>query len=131
MKTAKHSTRAIVESLRHWDHEAGRPERVNVEAADGSRIVLDTESGAKFFNLEADTDSYTDSGWPGCDFRFDVGIASVAVNVHVTGRKERYGHTCQIKGYGGLTGIWVRVRVEFVGDCEPSSFCNGYLRLRD
>jgi hypothetical protein len=26
---------------------------------------------------------------------------------------------------------WVRVRIEWVGDCEPSTFCSGWLLVDD
>jgi hypothetical protein len=44
-------------------------------------------------------------------------IQSLAVNVVVTGR------TVQLRE----GGYWVRVRIEFVGDGEPSTFTGGWL----
>lgn len=66
-------------------------------------------------------DNFSDSGYPGCQFRIPVNsagpIKSVAVNVKVTGRTWQWrGDRC-----------WVRVRIEYVGDCEPSTFVSGWL----
>lgn len=118
-----------LESARYWDHEANRPELVEVEAKEGSRICLDADSGAKFYGLTVDHDTYTDSGWPGCQFRLTGHLQPLGVNIHFVGRKERTN--CSVKGYGGLSGVWCRIRVEFVGDCEPSTFCDGFLHIRD
>jgi hypothetical protein len=60
-----------------------------------------------------ESDGYRDSSFPGCMFRLPGGFDyRLAVNVTVTGRKpDRKG--------------WLRCRVEFVGDGEPSQFCGG------
>lgn len=62
-----------------------------------------------------------DSGYPGSQFRWPVEnggpIKSVAVNIEIT------GHTLQRK-HGGYC---VRVKMEWVGDCEPSTFSSGWL----
>ena len=66
----------------------------------------------------------TASDWNMAQFRLPTGsagpIKSLAVNVTITGRtwQRREGD------------LWVRVRVEFVGDGEPSVFVGGWM-LRD
>lgn len=61
------------------------------------------------------------SSWDKARFRLPTGsagpIKSLAVNVVVTGRtwQRREGD------------YWVRVRIEFVGDCEPSVFVGGWM----
>lgn len=60
-------------------------------------------------------------GWPGADFRLtshNTGL-ELAVNIVVTGRT--------FQRYGGE--LWVRVRVEFVGDCEPSTFVSAWMKV--
>ena len=59
-------------------------------------------------------ESFTDSGFAGSQFRSNRGTA---LNVTITGRKW------VIKN-GQFA---VRVKVESVGDCEPSEFWGGYL----
>jgi len=86
----------------------------------GSLIELDDRD--HIGELLREGDDFTCPGYPGCDFRFPINfgpIKDVAVNVKVTGR------TRQIR-----TGShWVRVQVEFVGDCEPSTFAGGWMRI--
>jgi len=58
-------------------------------------------------------------GWPGCDFRLPtrfIGI-DVGVNITITGRKPHFNN-----------GQWrMRCRIEWVGDCEPSTFSHGWI----
>ena len=57
-------------------------------------------------------------GWPGAQFRLPCPIGRmIAVNVTITGRT--------IQRRGGAD--WVRVKLEWVGDCEPSTFSKGWL----
>lgn len=56
--------------------------------------------------------------WDGASFRYP-GLRDVAVNVSITGRTFQYR-----QGF-----YYVRVRIEFVGDGEPSSFCGGWLEV--
>lgn len=64
------------------------------------------------------------SDWDRAQFRLPTGhqICSLqlAVNVAVTGRtlQRREGD------------LWVRVKIEFVGDCEPSTFHSGWMLYR-
>lgn len=70
-------------------------------------------------------DDFSCEGYAGCDFRFPAlyggPIKDVACNVKVTGRKttRRFGDE------------WVRVMVEFVGDCESSTFVKGFMLIND
>jgi hypothetical protein len=67
-------------------------------------------------------DNFSDSGYPGCDFRYPSATigGSVAVNVKVTGR------TLQRKNGANF----VRCRIEWVGDCCPSTFSSGWLLVK-
>ena len=93
----------------------------DVEVKVGSVIELD--NGIVEQILEGD--SYVDSGFAGCDFRFPNPITgwetkhSIAINVTITGRTTQYRKSAR----------WVRVRIEFVGDCEPSTFTSGWLLI--
>lgn len=71
-------------------------------------------------------DGYKDSSFPGCQFRVPLrgGQYMVAVNVYVTGR------TLQ-RPFGVYGGWWVRTKIEFVGDGEPSVFESGWIRFLD
>ena len=66
---------------------------------------------------------FKDSGFPGCDFYLPTGSAGpvkkVAVNVKVTGKtlQKKHGDYC------------VKVKIEFVGDCEPSTFAPGWMKV--
>ncbi len=64
------------------------------------------------------------SDWDAAQFRLPTGsngpIKSLAVNITVTGKKVRY--------YYGMEAV--RVRIEFVGDGEPSTFTNGWMGVR-
>jgi hypothetical protein len=70
-------------------------------------------------------DDFSDSGYPGSQFRILANgglgpIISVAVNVKITGKKTvMYNGAC-----------WLRCQIEFVGDCEPSTFCHGFIKQR-
>lgn len=82
------------------------------------RIRLGDGRDAKTYVLY-EGDSYVDSGFPGCDYRIKCQFCEPAVNVSVTGRVARW-----------FDGEWhVRAKIEFVGDCEPSTFVNGWLVL--
>jgi len=64
-------------------------------------------------------EGYCDAGFPGCEFRLlghGTGINS-AVNVKVTGRPH----------YARGGDYRCRCKVEFVGDCEPSTFGGGWI----
>ena len=66
-------------------------------------------------------DAFSDSGYPGCSARYPIfgcgPIKSVAVNVTVTGKSYR-----RLRG-----SYWLRCRIEWVGDCEPSTFAKGWV----
>ena len=64
---------------------------------------------------------YVDTGFRGCQFRLPTNtlgpIKSLAVDVTVTGRTVQW--------HNG--GRQVRVRITFVGDCEPDKHTHGWL----
>jgi len=62
-------------------------------------------------------DDFVDSGFPGCDFRWASMAGDIAINVTITGRTLRWRHSA----------FWIRARVEWVGDCEPSTFDKGWV----
>lgn len=83
----------------------------------GDRIILDNKAISERL-LPGDT--FSDSGYPGCEFRFPrycTVVPSVAINIRITGRKIiwRQGENM------------IRIRIEWVGDCEPSTFSGGWL----
>lgn len=83
----------------------------------GDRIILD---GKSISERLLPGDNFSDSGYPGCEFRyprFCKIIPSLAINIKITGRKIiwRQGENM------------VRIRIEWVGDCEPSTFSGGWL----
>jgi hypothetical protein len=76
-------------------------------------------------NRLSDDDGFKDAGFPGCQFRLPAfnQPAGLAVNVTRTGRKKFWS-----PGFGLHEGTWkYRVKIEFVGDCEPSTFETGWL----
>lgn len=82
----------------------------------GDRIKLDTWG---FPERLLEGDDPVGEGYPGCQFRvepFNVAI-TLAVNVKVTG--GYHSNTC-----GGWRS---RCKIEFVGDCEPSTFAGGWI----
>ena len=65
-------------------------------------------------------DGFKDSSFPGAQFRLPSARRrgpTLAVNIKATGRKSHFTGT----------GWKVRVRIEFVGDGEPSTFSGGWL----
>ena len=63
---------------------------------------------------------YVDAGFPGCQFRVEGGHCSPCVDITITGKRAyRHNGNC----------LRVRVRVEFIGDCEASQFSGGWLIL--
>ena len=69
-------------------------------------------------NIRKETDPYTDSSWPGCQYIIPVhnSLYCLAINLKETGKSK------WVNG-----GEWKRVRIEFVGDGKPSHFVMGYL----
>ena len=87
----------------------------------GSFILLDSRHLGEL--LQAGDDPIG-QGYPGCQFRMPVRnshFGPVSVNVKVTGR------TVQIKQ--GM--LMVRVQIEWVGDCEPSQFSSGWMKVNN
>lgn len=101
-------------TVKHYGHD------VTVEAVVGSVVKLDD---ARIAEKLLEGDDYVDSGFEGCDFRYPNPVAgwekshAIACNVHVTGRTVQRRHDAD----------WVRVKVEWVGDCEPSTFSAGWM----
>lgn len=66
-----------------------------------------------------------ESDWEKAKFRLptgqSVGVLSLAVNVEVSGKSEK-----RMFGEWG----WIRVKLEFVGDGEPSKIHYGYWQNR-
>jgi len=100
-----------------------------VKARVGSVVVLDSGTCERL--LPGDPEPIG-TGWPGCDFRWPNPVAewrekhSIACNVHVSGRKARWG-----ADIGRNSCWWVRVKIEWVGDCEPSTYGSGYMLIED
>jgi len=88
----------------------------------GSLIKLD---GSPRYERLLPGDDNVCPGWLGCDFRYPNPLQgwekqhAIACNVSVS------GNTLQRRG----GDLWVRVRIEWVGDCEPSTFSGGWLRV--
>ena len=70
--------------------------------------------------LVKDEDTYTDSEWPGCDYRVMLPIiqVTIGVNVKITGR---------VHHYVGWKRYKMRAKIEYVGDGEPSTFGGGWV----
>jgi hypothetical protein len=68
-------------------------------------------------------EDYVDSGFAGCQFRYPNPVfgasRAIAINLEITGRTIQYRDG----------GRYVRVKIEWVGDCEPSTFTRGWLRV--
>ena len=95
-------------------------EHLQVTPAVGSYVILDAKLIGE---RRLPGDEPVDSGYAGCMFRWPVNakpIDTVAVNVEVTGR------TLQRK-WGGY---YVRVRITWVGDCEPDTHGSGWMEVK-
>jgi len=90
--------------------------RETATPAVGSWICYD--GGNALGTALTEGDSFVDSGFAGCDFRTKHGTA---INVEVTGRTFQYRNGSRM----------VRVRIEFVGDCEPSTFTGGWMAVNN
>ena len=77
------------------------------------------DSYKSFVRLDA-TDDYRDASFPGCQFRVWLGngLYHVATNIVLTG-KPRIAYTDNM--------VYIRCRVEFVGDGMPSVFVPAWL----
>ena len=71
-----------------------------------------------------ESDGYSDSSFPGCQYRIPAGFDGVehryqlAVNISISGRKSHQ------LDYGRYK---TRVKIEWVGDGEPSTFSRGWV----
>jgi len=90
----------------------------------GSYVILDSSKNNIGEHL-LEGDDYCDSGFPGCQFRFPNPVRewrtsrAIACNVEITGRTVQYR-------WGGR---FVRVLIEWVGDCEASRFSGGWMAV--
>jgi hypothetical protein len=101
-----------------------------------SKLTLDCETedspkigdfvrpdGWNWGNPLSESDGYKDSSFPGCTFRLNSEHYDLAVNVTRSGRKKVWSPS-----YGRHEGTFkYRVKVEFVGDGEASTFSHGWL----
>ena len=74
-----------------------------------------------YANYLEESDGYSDSSFAGCQYRLPSNCNQtykLAVNIKVTGRKS---HNLYHGRYR------TRVRIEFVGDGEPSEFTYGWI----
>ncbi len=72
-------------------------------------------------NKLTESDGFKDSSFPGCQFRISATANpeySLAINLTVTG-KPHYGDIYEQRK--------IRVKIEWVGDGEPSTFSGGWL----
>lgn len=94
----------------------------------GDRISLDTWPSYCFYAIFEDTLGYKDSSFPGCQFRYtpdDAPGYQIAINIRVTGSAHILFNGA--KDTDGKRRYKARVRIEFVGDGEPSTFAAGIL----
>ena len=95
---------------------------VTHEAKIGSLVELDNGRTDRLYP----GDDFCDSSFAGCDFRFPNPVRewhfdhAIACNVSVTGRTVQFRHGSE---------TWVRAKIEFVGDGEPSEFIGGWLKV--
>ena len=65
-------------------------------------------------------DGYVDSGFAGCQYRYPDPVFgakhAIACNIEITGRTQQWK-------WGGC---WVKIRIEWVGDCAPSTYSSGW-----
>lgn len=85
-----------------------------IEAKVGSVVWPDNWFGAE---------QLIESDWDAAQFRIKLGsngpIKSLAVNVEITGRTIQYHNLA----------YWIRIKIEFVGDGEPSQIYRGWLKV--
>jgi hypothetical protein len=85
----------------------------------GNRLIGET--------LKAGT-QFADAGFRGCQFYLPTQnggpIRQVAVDIRVTGR------TLQRRPYQA-DSLFVKVQIVFVGDCEPDTYADGWLHVRN
>lgn len=83
----------------------------------GDYVVPD---GWRFGEVLKPDSGYSDSEFPGCAFRLPSTGGELAINIKVTG-KDHFITNSISKMYR------TRIRIEFVGDGEPSTFTGGWL----
>ena len=76
--------------------------------------------------IKIETDNFTDSGWPGCDYRIncinhDMPSHNLAVNIKVTGKPRWFASLPS-----GM--VKSRIKIEFPQDGgEPSHYTGGWI----
>jgi hypothetical protein len=87
----------------------------------GDYLLPDTDRKYKIGNLlTAGDEATTDGGFPGCTFRYETAAGHLcAVNIKVTGKPYF------MSGCANRTRS--RCKIEWVGDCEPSTFSGGWI----
>lgn len=88
-------------------------------ARDGD--YLEPDGWPRGEKISVDTDTFRDAGWPGCAFRVPCRDFSLGINITVTGRPHYRSVHRDLNYYRS------RCRIEFVGDCEPSTFAGGWI----
>jgi len=85
-----------------------------ISAKVGSYIQLD-DVACGYCLLDCDVPPCP--GWPGAEFLIPSVAGHTPLNIEITGRtiQYKYGTPC------------VRIRIEFVGDCEESTFGSAWL----
>ena len=89
-----------------------------------------------FGNLLEGAENSNDA-FPGCQFFITLNnggpITQLAVNLTISGRKRHFVAPAYLPGEERSTiNRWrQRVKIEFVGDCEPSTFTKGWVYFND
>jgi hypothetical protein len=95
--------------------------RYNLDHAlfDCSKVYSIQMNGWKYAApLTIDSDTYTDSGWSGCDYRCSPNCATdyqIAINITITGQSK----------YHPADGFVTTVRIELVKDGEENQIESG------
>ena len=77
------------------------------------------------FEILEPSDGFSDSSFPGCQFRLPCRDMKLAVNIIVTGKPHFLGRYPRNDTY--TSRYKSRCRIEFVGDGEPSVFSGGWI----
>ena len=91
----------------------GRDERTS-----GAVLRMDDD---RTFVAKRTDEPRADRFFAGCDWRLGLSLHEIAINLRITGR------TIQMRNHDDAG--WVRCRIEYVGDCEPSTFTRAWLRV--
>lgn len=92
-----------------------------LETKVGDYVILD---GGRIGELLLPGCNNVCPGGPGCGYRYPCPATSahgIGCNILITGR------TGQRRPYSD--GVFIRIQIEWVGDCEPSTYSRGWLLL--